>query len=138
VAADRRRLLLRTGRELFDRYGYTDVSITDITRAAGIATGSFYAHFPDKGEFFDAVLDELEGEGIREIEERVALLDALLAHMGDENIDDLLHDAQMLLQRGMGTHMRFPPTGRMKDQRRAAQLDHDDPPAGAAPTGGAP
>src|SRR4030042_1560402 len=48
VAADRRKLLLRTGRELFDRYGYKDVSIADITRAAGIATGSFSAHFPGK------------------------------------------------------------------------------------------
>jgi len=223
VAADRRKLLLRTGRELFDRYGYKDVSIADITRAAGIATGSFYAHFPGKGDFYDAVLDELEREGIREIEERVsllsspvgklkalcrfaalgvrsrpllrgfltgdrrflhpgrrerldrpdslrshlacrvreligegartgdirarlfrdpaaaviALLDALLARMGDENIDDLLHDLQRLLQRGMGRHLRFPPTGRLKDQRRIAQLDRGagstgTPPAGAA------
>jgi len=224
VAADRRRLLLRTGRELFNRYGYKDVSIADITRAAGIATGSFYAHFPGKGEFYDAVLDELEREGIQEIEERVALLsspvgklkalcrfaalgvrsrpllrgfmtgdrrflhpgrrermdrpdslrshlarrvreliadgtrtgdlrarlfrdpaatviallDALLAHMGDENIDDLLHDLQRLLQRGMGRHVRFPPTGRIKDQRRIALLDRGDrsSPGGPPPNEG--
>jgi len=209
MAADRRKLLLRTGRELFDRYGYKDVSIADITRAAGIATGSFYAHFPGKGEFYDAVLDELERDGIREIEERVALLsspvgklkalcrftalglrnrpllrgflsgdrrflhpgrrehldrpeslrahlarrvreliaegartgdirarlfrdpaatviallDALLAHLADENIDDILHDVQRLLQRGMGRNLRFPPTGRLKDQRRIERLD---------------
>ena len=212
MAADRRRLLLRTGREFFGRYGYRDVSIADITRAAGIATGSFYAHFPGKGEFYDAVLDELEREGILEIEERVALLsspvgklkalcrfaalgvrsrpllrgfltgdrrflhpgrrermeragslrsylarrvreliaegartgdirarlfhdpaaavisllDVLLARMGDENIDDLLHDLQRLLQRGMGRHVRFPPTGRIKDQRRIARIELED------------
>jgi AcrR family transcriptional regulator len=217
VAANIRKLLLRTGRELFDRYGYKDVSIADITRAAGIATGSFYAHFPGKGEFYDAVLDELEHEGLREIEERVALLsspvgklkalcrfaalgarnrpllrgfltgdrrflhpgrqermerpgslrshlahrvreliaegarvgdirarlfrdpaaavivllEALLARMGDENIDDLLHDVQLLLQRGMGTPVRFPPTGRLKDQRRAALIDRGDWKSGA-------
>jgi AcrR family transcriptional regulator len=74
VAADRRTLLLKTGRELFSRYGYKDVSIADITRAAGIATGSFYSHFPGKGEFYDSVLDLLEQEGIREIEGRVAAL----------------------------------------------------------------
>jgi hypothetical protein len=33
---------------------------------------------------------------------------------------------QLLLQRGMGIPVRFPPTGRMKDQRRAAELDRDD------------
>jgi AcrR family transcriptional regulator len=221
VAPDRRRLLLRTGRELFERYGYKDVSIADITRAAGIATGSFYAHFPGKGEFFDAVLDELEREEIREIEDRVArlsspvgrlkalcrfaalgarnrpilrgfltgdrrflhpgrrdhmdrpeslrnhlarrvreliadgartgdiraslfrdpgaaviaLLEALLEHMGDENIDELLHDVQLLLQRGMGRRVRFPPTGRMRDQRRAAALDRDDRSDGAPALG---
>jgi AcrR family transcriptional regulator len=74
VAADRKKALLRAGRELFDSYGYQAVSIADIARAAGIATGSFYAHFPGKCEFYDAVLDVVEGEGIREMEQRVALL----------------------------------------------------------------
>jgi AcrR family transcriptional regulator len=74
VAADRKKALLRAGRELFDSYGYQAVSIADIARAAGIATGSFYAHFPGKCEFFDAVLDVVEAEGIREIESRLALL----------------------------------------------------------------
>jgi AcrR family transcriptional regulator len=204
VAADRRRVLLRAGRELFDRYGYRDVSIADITRAAGIATGSFYAHFPGKGDFYDAVLDELEREGIREIENRVALLsspvgklkalcrfaalgvrnrpilrgfltgdlrflhpgrrerldrpeslrshlgrrvreliadgtrtgdiraglfrdpaaavialiEALFRHMGDEDIDDLLHDVQQLLARGLGRRIRLRPTGRIVDDLR--------------------
>ncbi len=206
MAADRRKLLIRTGRELFDRYGYKDVSIADITRAAGIATGSFYTHFPGKGEFYDAVLDELEREGIREIEDRVALLsspvgklkalcrfaalgvrnrpllrgfltgdrrflhpgrrerlddpeslrghlsrrvreliaegartgdirsglyrdpaaaviallEALFRHMGDESIDDLLHDVQRLLARGLGRRIRLRPTGRIVDDLRRA------------------
>jgi AcrR family transcriptional regulator len=204
VAVDRRRLLLRTGRELFERYGYQDVAIAEITRAAGIATGSFYAHFPGKGEFYDAVLDELEREGIREIEDRVgllsspigklkalcrfaalgvrnrpilrgfltgdrrylhpgrrdrlerpgslrvhlarrvreliaegartgdvraglfrdpaatviALIDTVLARMGDENIDELLHDVQRLIARGLGRRIRLRPTGRIVDDLR--------------------
>ena len=209
MAVDRRKVLLRAGRELFDRYGYKDVSIADVTRASGIATGSFYAHFPGKGEFFDAVLDELEREGIREIEERVALLsspvgklkalcrfaalgvrnrpllrgfltgdrrflhpgrrerlddpgslrgylarrvreliaqgartgdiraglfrdpaaaviallESLFRHMGDENIDDLLHDVQRLLARGLGRRLRLRPTGRIVDDLRRVDTD---------------
>jgi AcrR family transcriptional regulator len=221
MAPDRRKLLLRTGRELFERYGYKDVSIADIARAAGIATGSFYTHFPGKGDFFDAVLDELEREQIREMEDRItllsspvgklkalcrfaalgvrnrpilrgfltgdrrflhpgrrehlerpeslrnhlarrvrgliaegdrtgdirarlfrdpgsaviALLEVLLAHMGDENIDELLHDIQLLLQRGMGRHVRFPPTGRIRDRRQAALLDREQRADGVSPVG---
>lgn len=221
MAADRKKLLLQTGRELFDRYGYRDVSIADITRAAGIATGSFYAHFPGKAEFYDAVLDELERDGIREIEERVALLsstigklkalcrftalgvrnrpilrgfltgdrrflhpgrrerldrpdslrghlarrvrelideggrtgdvrarlfrdpaatviallDVLLARLADENIDDILHDVQRLLQRGMGRNIRFPPTGRIRDQHRIERIAFGG--GGRAPASGA-
>ncbi len=208
MAADRRKLLIRTGRELFDRYGYKDVSIADITRAAGIATGSFYTHFPGKGEFYDAVLDELEREGIREIEDRMALLsspvgklkalcrfaalgvrnrpllrgfltgdrrflhpgrrdrlddpeslrghlsrrvheliaegartgdirdglfrdpaaavialiEALFRHMSDESIDDLLHDVQRLLARGLGRRIRLRPTGRIVDDLRRTDM----------------
>ncbi len=208
MAADRRKVLLRAGRELLDRYGYKDVSIADITRSAGIATGSFYTHFPGKGEFYDAVLDELEREGIREIEARVALLsspvgklkalcrfaalgvrnrpilrgfltgdrrflhpgrrerserpdslrghlanrvreliaegtrtgdiraglfrdpaaavialiETLFRHMGDESIDDLLHDVQRLLARGLGRRIRLRPTGRIVDDLRREEV----------------
>ena len=209
MAADRRKLLIRTGRELFDRFGYKDVSIADITRAAGIATGSFYTHFPGKGEFYDAVLDELERESIREIEDRMALLsspvgklkalcrfaalgvrnrpllrgfltgdrrflhpgrrehlddpeslrghlsrrvheliaegartgdirdglfrdpaaavialiEALFRHMSDESIDDLLHDVQRLIARGLGRRIRLRPTGRIVDDLRRADTN---------------
>jgi AcrR family transcriptional regulator len=208
VAADRRMLLLKTGTELFGRYGYKDVSIADITGAAGIATGSFYTYFPGKGELYDAVLDELEQEGIREIEERVAtlsspmgklkalcrfaalgvrnrpllrgfvtgdrrflhpgrrehmerpttlrnhlarrvaelieegtrkgelrsrlfrnpsaaviaILDAILLRMDAEDVDDLLHDVQLLVQRGLGRSIRLRPTGQLMDQARIKRM----------------
>jgi AcrR family transcriptional regulator len=208
VAVDRRVLLLKTGQELFSRYGYKDVSIADITRAAGIATGSFYAHFAGKGEFYDAVLDLLEKDGIREIEERVsllsspmgklkalcrfaalgvrnrpllrgfitgdrrflhpgrrerlerpdalrnhlarritelieegarvgdlaarrfrnpaaavfAILDAILHRMDGEDVDDLLHDVQRLLQRGLSRRIRLVPTGQLRDTRRIERM----------------
>jgi AcrR family transcriptional regulator len=209
VATDKRILLLRTGQELFSRYGYKDVSIADITRVAGIATGSFYTWFPGKDEFYDRVLDRLEQEGIREIEERVALLsspvgklkallrfaalgvrnrpllrgfitgdrrflypgrrerlerpetlrnhlarriaelieegarkgdmrsrlfrdpvsavtailDAIFLRMDREDVDDLLHDMQLIIQRGLGRRIRFPPTGQLLDQKRISRLD---------------
>jgi hypothetical protein len=65
----------------------------------------------------------------------IALLEVLLAHMGDENIDELLHDIQLLLQRGMGRHVRFPPTGRIRDRRQAALLDREQRADGVSPVG---
>src|SRR5215211_3847785 len=51
--------LLRGAREVFERDGFVDAKITDITAAAGVAAGSFYTHFAGKDEIFEAVVDEI-------------------------------------------------------------------------------
>jgi AcrR family transcriptional regulator len=38
--------------EIFGKSGYHDASIVDITRAAGVAPGTFYVHFASKVELF--------------------------------------------------------------------------------------
>ncbi len=81
MGKDRKELLLRAGRELFARYGYRDVSITDIAREAGIGTGSFYSWFPSKESFYEEVLDRLEQEGIRLLEERLAALSSPMSKL---------------------------------------------------------
>jgi hypothetical protein len=48
----------------------------------------------------------------------IALIEALFRHMGDEDIDDLLHDVQQLLARGLGRRIRLRPTGRIVDDLR--------------------
>jgi AcrR family transcriptional regulator len=68
---DRKDGLLRIGERLFALHGYRDVSIKDITEAAGLAMGSFYTYFPGKESFYAEILDRIEQRGIREVEKHV-------------------------------------------------------------------
>jgi len=72
MGADKRRLLLKVGEELFSRYGYKDVNIEDITKEAGVGTGSFYTYFSSKEAFYEQILDNLENQGIRSVDRLVA------------------------------------------------------------------
>jgi AcrR family transcriptional regulator len=57
--------LIDTGRELFGLYGLKKTSIEDLTKAVGIAQGSFYTFFSSKEELYLKVIDR-EGERIKE------------------------------------------------------------------------
>jgi AcrR family transcriptional regulator len=68
---------------VFERAGYLEARITDITAQAGVATGTFYTYFTGKEEAFAAVMDEVEEEmlhpRLREIADRddpVAVIEA--------------------------------------------------------------
>ncbi len=58
-----RRRLLQAGTELFAEGGVRAVTSSAIARRAGVATGTFYLHFPDKHALFqelvDAALEEM-------------------------------------------------------------------------------
>lgn len=49
-------LLLEKGTEVFMQKDFFDVKVVDITKAAGISSGSFYNHFSNKDEFFTEVI----------------------------------------------------------------------------------
>jgi AcrR family transcriptional regulator len=57
-----RTALVRAAREVFERDGFLDARITDITARAGVAAGSFYTYFTGKDDAFAAVMAEVEEE----------------------------------------------------------------------------
>lgn len=69
VKANRRNLIIRSGMDLFSRYGYRDVSVEDIVRSCGLSVGTFYKYFRSKETFYDQILSLMEREGIRKVEQ---------------------------------------------------------------------
>jgi AcrR family transcriptional regulator len=57
-----RSTLLAAAREVFERDGFLDAKISEISATAGVATGSFYTYFADKDEVFAALLEETQEE----------------------------------------------------------------------------
>lgn len=55
--ARRRATLIDAARKVFERSGYLDARLTDITKEAQCSTGSFYTYFKNKEEIFAAVLE---------------------------------------------------------------------------------
>jgi AcrR family transcriptional regulator len=49
---DKKAEILRCGRELFAANGFKDTNVSDITKKAGIAAGTFYLYYPSKDELF--------------------------------------------------------------------------------------
>jgi AcrR family transcriptional regulator len=57
-----REALVSAARGVFERDGYLDARIVDITAEAGVATGSFYTHFDGKPAIFAAVMAQVHEE----------------------------------------------------------------------------
>jgi AcrR family transcriptional regulator len=75
--------LVQAARQVFERDGYLDARISDITEEAGVSSGSFYTYFDDKEEVFAAVVDAVQEDMLHpHVKERVgeaevtALIDA--------------------------------------------------------------
>ena len=54
--------LLRAAEELFGESSYRQATVAGICARAGIATGSFYAHFSSKAEIFAAVVRQINAD----------------------------------------------------------------------------
>jgi AcrR family transcriptional regulator len=57
-----RAALLRAARRVFEKRGYHEARIADITAAARMAIGSFYTYFDSKEEIFQCLLVDVENE----------------------------------------------------------------------------
>ena len=55
-----RAALISAARAVFERDGYLDTKLADITKEARCATGSFYTYFANKEEIFAAVLEQAQ------------------------------------------------------------------------------
>jgi AcrR family transcriptional regulator len=47
--------VLRSGTELFSKYGYHNTQVMDVVREAGISAGTFYNYFKDKRELYERI-----------------------------------------------------------------------------------
>jgi AcrR family transcriptional regulator len=54
--------LLAAAEHLFGEHSYRRTSIADICAAAGMATGSFYAHFASKADIFSSVIRRINDD----------------------------------------------------------------------------
>lgn len=57
--------ILQCGKEEFLRKGFSEASLRNIVRQAGVTTGAFYGYFPDKMALFNALVASA-AEGLRE------------------------------------------------------------------------
>ena len=68
---DARSRILQAAEDLFGTRSYERTRVADVARAAGIATGSFYRHFPSKRALIVEVLRELNRELRRAMREAI-------------------------------------------------------------------
>lgn len=57
-----RAALITAARTVFERDGYLDARMSDISAEAGVASGSVYTYFTNKEEVFQAVVEEVQDE----------------------------------------------------------------------------
>ena len=68
---ERKEELIDKAEKLFVKYGYDEVSVSDIVKKAGVAQGTFYYYFKSKDEMRNAIIE-------KNIEEVKRLIDSII------------------------------------------------------------
>lgn len=80
-----RAALVAAARTVFERDGYINARLTDITEEAAMATGSFYTYFTGKADVFAAVLEAFQDEMLHPHVREVAAADDPVASVRASN-----------------------------------------------------
>jgi AcrR family transcriptional regulator len=62
---DKKAEIFNCGKELFSTKGFKDTNVSDITKMAGVAVGTFYKYFPSKEKLFIEIYKK-ENEKLKE------------------------------------------------------------------------
>jgi len=96
VAAQNRRKILETATRLFKARGIDNVSVADLTKAAGFTHGGFYNHFESKADLaietiryaFEQSLSEISGEGASTTGDLIPMAERLANYLLPEHRDE--------------------------------------------------
>ncbi len=58
-SSPKRELILKTGKELFWKFGFRKVTVEEICKEAGVSKMTYYKYFPNKVELAITILDEV-------------------------------------------------------------------------------
>ena len=96
VAAQNRRKILETATHLFKARGIDNVSVADLTKAAGFTHGGFYNHFESKADLaietiryaFEQALNEISGEDSTTAGNVIPMAERLANYLSPEHRDE--------------------------------------------------
>ena len=92
---DKKEQLLKAGRQLFSEKGFKETNVSEITKLAGMATGTFYNYYSSKDQLFMDIYNEENIKLKRKIMKEVDL---------DEELQKLIGQIMFLNTQGMKTN----------------------------------
>lgn len=67
--------MIKAGIDLFSRQGFSDTTVEEITRRAGVAKGTFYLYFSDKKQFFGEIVKTMADQQERNYQRLMSIPD---------------------------------------------------------------
>lgn len=96
-----RAALVAAARVVFERDGFLEARLTDITAEANCSTGSFYTYFSSKDEIFQAVIeaaqDDMLHPGFPHLEEEEASPEAVIRASNQAYLEAYKRNAKLML-----------------------------------------